>query len=116
MKFALVIIGSPTQSQACHSALDFCQAALAMNHQIYRIFLLDNAAQLAHKNCADSELQHHWQSLQKSHQLDIVVCVNSARNQHIVNDESLANGFIISGMGQLIDANAHADRLITFGY
>jgi tRNA 2-thiouridine synthesizing protein D len=116
MKFALVIIGSPTDSQACHSALDFCQAALAMNHEIYRIFLLDAAAQLAHKNCADGELQNHWQNLQQTHQLDIVVCVNSAHGQHITGDESLAKGFIISGMGQLIDANAQADRLITFGY
>ena len=115
MKFALLITGSPTQSQACQSAVDFCRAALSTGHDIYRIFLLDSAAELAHQHCDNRALQQEWQTLQKNHQLDIVACVNSAREFEISEKNNLANGFVISGMGQLIDASANADRLITFG-
>lgn len=115
MKFALLITGSPIQSQACQSAVDFCRAAIATGHDIYRVFLLDDAAQLAHQHCANHAVQSQWQTLQKNHQLDIVVCVNSAREHHISEQDNLASGFVISGMGQLIDASANADRLITFG-
>jgi len=115
MKFALLITGSPTQSQACQSAVDFCRAALSTGHDIYRIFLLDKAAELAHQHCDNRPLQHEWQTLQKNHQLDIIACVNSAREFQISDKNNLANGFVISGMGQLIDASANADRLITFG-
>ena len=118
MKFALIITGSPITTPACQSAVDFCRAALAGGHDIYRIFLLDGAAQLAHQHCGNRALQSEWQTLQKNHQLDIVACVNSARDHHIsqINEKTnLASGFVISGMGQLIDASANADRLITFG-
>jgi tRNA 2-thiouridine synthesizing protein D len=115
MKFALIITGSPTASQACQSAVNFCRAALATGHDIYRVFLLDGAAQLAHQHCDNRALQSEWQALQKTHQLDIVTCVNSAREYHINEQDNLASGFVISGMGQLIDASANADRLITFG-
>lgn len=115
MIFALLITGSPSGSQACSTALTFCKAALEDGHQIYRIFLLDNAAQLAHRECDSAELQQSWQQLQQAHQLDIVVCVNSAKKFHINQTDSLADGFVISGMGQLIDASANTDRLVTFG-
>lgn len=116
MKFTVVITGSPTNSQACHSALQFCLSAISLGHSIYRVFILDHAAGLAHKHTRETQLQNDWQQIQQKHNLDIVVCVNSARGQYIHDDNLLATGFVISGMGQLIDATANSDRLITFGY
>jgi tRNA 2-thiouridine synthesizing protein D len=43
-----------------------------------------------------------------------VVCVAAALRRGIVAD-SLAPGFRISGLGQLIDAGIKSDRLVVFG-
>jgi tRNA 2-thiouridine synthesizing protein D len=46
--------------------------------------------------------------------VDLVVCVAAALRRGI-QEEVLAPGFRISGLGQLVDAGIKADRTVTFG-
>jgi tRNA 2-thiouridine synthesizing protein D len=63
--------------------------------------------------------------LAKEHELDLVVCVAAAQRRGIVdedeakrhgkNADNIAEGFHISGLGQLIEMGIKADRVMAFG-
>ncbi len=55
-----------------------------------------------------------WQKLAADHKVDLVVCVAAALRRGI-KEENLAEGFRISGLGQLVESGIQADRLVTFG-
>ena len=66
-----------------------------------------------------------WTNLQKTFDLDLVVCISSALRRGIVDAKeaaryeldghNLADGFSIGGLGQWVDACQNADRVIRFG-
>ena len=66
-----------------------------------------------------------WSELAAKHNLDLVVCVAAAQRRGIVDEgemkrngksaQNIADGFRISGLGQLIEAGIQADRLVVFG-
>lgn len=66
-----------------------------------------------------------WDKLHTDHNVELLLCVSSALKRGIL-DETEANryeqtaanihpAFVIGGLGQLVDATAQSDRLITFG-
>lgn len=124
MKFALVVLGSPFSSQATQTAFRFCSAALAAEHQIYRVFFYQDGVYCASR-CGEasngSNYAELWQELQRKHSLDLAVCVGASTRRGLLDETQLdtqgliADGFEVSGLGQLIDAILNADRLITFG-
>jgi tRNA 2-thiouridine synthesizing protein D len=129
MKFTLVITGAPYATQAPLSAWRFAKAALENGHQVFRVFLHGDgvfcATRLAAPAQDEQDIHRLWQELATQHRLDIVVCIASALKRGILNaDESiryskehynLAPAMELSGLGQLIDAVHHSDRVITFG-
>lgn len=129
MKFALSIHGAFSQSQSAYSALKFAEAVLARGHSIERLFFyqdgVHNATQLAQLPQGEFDLPSVWQQFVQQHQLDAVVCIAAALRRGVVNEAeasrynlaaaSLAQGYELSGLGQLVDAAVTADRLVTFG-
>lgn len=128
MKFSIAVYASPSTPELAQSALNFAEAVLAQGHEIYRLFFFNegvlNAVALPDLKSADAgdALCKRWQKLIGEQQLDAVVCVSSAKKRGIVaqddgaaNSLRIADGFTISGLGQLVDAAVNADRLITFG-
>jgi len=73
----------------------------------------------------DRNLTKEWSDLASEHNIDLVVCVAAAQRRGLIDaDEAkrngkdadnIAEGFRISGLGQLVEAGIQADRLITFG-
>lgn len=129
MIFSLVITGAPVSSEAPNSALRFARAALENGHQIYRIFLQGDgvlcATRLATAPQDELDIHQQWQELAREYDLDIVVCIASALKRGILdagesaryNKEhfNISNLMELGGLGQLIDAANHSDRIITFG-
>ncbi|OED45250.1 sulfurtransferase TusD [Endozoicomonas sp. (ex Bugula neritina AB1)] len=129
MKYALAIYGAPGNSQAPQSALHFAQALIADNHEIIRVFFyqdgVNTATTLASPPQDEAHLPKEWQSFITEHKLDAVVCIAAALRRGMVNVQeaqrydlpasNLAEGYELSGLGQLLDATLTADRLITFG-
>lgn len=129
MKFSILVNEGPYNHQASDSAYQFAKAALEAGHEIYRVFFyhdgVNNATRLAVPPQDDRNITVIWQELQKAHELDMVVCIAAAQRRGILDaDESkrqgkdannLADGFRISGLGQLIEAGIQADRLVVFG-
>lgn len=126
MKFALLITASPGQENAWH-ALRFCEAALAQGHSVPRVFfygegvLTANALQCPPQD--DIALLAGWQAL-STRGVELVVCVAAALKRGVLDADNaqrmeqgppnLAEGFAISGLGQLVEAMLEADRFVSF--
>src|SRR5690606_34762956 len=130
MNLSVLILAAPYQSAGSRSALNYCRAALAAGHSIYRLFFyadgVYNATQLASPPQGDSDLYGEWQTLINDYKLDAVVCIAAALKRGIIdnteakryekNASNLAPGFTLGGLGLLTEAAVLSDRLITFGH
>lgn len=118
MNIGILVNEGPYTHEASDSAYQFCKAALAMGHQIQRVFFyhdgVNNATRLTEPPQDDRHIVNRWSKLAAEHKVDLVVCVAAALRRGI-KDENLAAGFRISGLGQLIESSIQADRLVTFG-
>ena len=129
MKLSIQINEGPYQHQAADSAYQFAKAALAKGHEIFRVFFyhdgVNNATRLAVPPQDDRNITQQWTELQKEHNLDLVVCIAAAQRRGLMDEDeakrqgkdanNIAEGFRISGLGQLIEAGIESDHLVTFG-
>jgi|TARA_B100000315_G_scaffold249756_1_gene281476 tRNA 2-thiouridine synthesizing protein D len=118
MKLGILVNEGPFTHQASDSAYQFTKAAIEKGHEIVRVFFyhdgVGNANKLADPPSDDRNLVSLWSQLAEEHGVEMVVCVAAAMRRGI-NDELLAAGFKISGLGQLVEAGIIGDRLVTFG-
>ncbi len=129
MKIAVVVNEGPYQHQASDSAYHFVKATLDAGHQVNRVFFyhdgVNNGSRLTTPPQDDRHIQKRWSELAHSHSLDLVLCVAACQRRGLVDEgemerngkdaNNIADGFRISGLGQLIEAGIEADRLVTFG-
>ena len=129
MKFSIVVLGAPYASESCISALKFAEAVLAEGHEVFRVFFYHDGVQAANGLAAppqdEPNIVSQWQQFADHNHVELVACVASCLRRGILDDAeasrnekkagNLAPGFIISGLGQLIDASLNADKIITFG-
>jgi len=73
---------------------------------------VNNGTRLTTPPQDDRNIQKRWSALASEHNLDLVLCVAACQRRDANN---IADGFRISGLGQLIEAGVESDRLITFG-
>ncbi len=118
MKFAIMVNEGVYQHQSTDSAYQFAKAALEKGHEVPRIFFYHdgvyNASSLTEPPQDDPTFVIRWQKLSQDHKIDMVVCIAAALRRGI-KEENLAEGFRISGLGQLVEAGIQADRLVVFG-
>jgi len=128
MKFSLLVLASPYSSQGSLSALKFAQSCLASGHEIYRVFFYHDgthsASSLQSPPQDEINVQQSWLDLNQKHNLDLVVCIAAALKRGNLNQAeaeryerdhfNISEGFELSGLGQLLDAQINADRLVTF--
>ena len=129
MKLGIQINEGPYQHQASDTAYQFAKAALAKGHEIFRVFFyhdgVNNATRLAIPPQDDRNIQQQWADLAREHNLDLVVCIAAAQRRGLLDEDeakrqgkdanNIAEGFRISGLGQLIEAGIECDRLVVFG-
>ena len=118
MKFGILVNEGPYNHQASDSAYLFVKAALEKGHEIFRVFFyydgVNNANSIAEPPTDDRLIAKRWGELAKEHNIDLVVCVAAALRRGI-KEQNLAEGFRISGLGQLIEAGIQGDRVVVFG-
>ncbi len=129
MKLAVLVNEGPYQHQASDSAFQFVTAALAAGHDVMRVFFyhdgVNNGTRLTTPPQDDRHIQKRWTSLATDNKVDLVLCVAACQRRGLVDDgeakrnakdaTNIAEGFRISGLGQLVEAAVEADRLVTFG-
>jgi len=118
MRFGIVVNEGPYQHQASDSAYLFAKAVIAGGHEVWRVFFyhdgVNNASKLTEPPQDDRNIVNRWTKMAEEHKVDLVVCVAAALRRGI-KDENLAQGFRISGLGQLVETGIKCDRLVTFG-
>ena len=129
MKFGIVVNEGPYTHQASDTAYNFVKAALDTGHEVSRVFFYHDGVnvgtRLAIPPQDDRQIQAQWSALAKDHELDLVICIAAAQRRGLLDAneakrqgkdaDNIAEGFRISGLGQLIEMGIEADRTITFG-
>ena len=129
MKFSLLVLGSPWSGQSGDSAWRFARALLDEGHELYRVFFYLDAvhagSQLAVAPQGQTDPVARWAELASGSGAELALCVASAVKRGMLDnaeaerhERGAANvhpAFTLAGLGQLVDANIHSDRLVTFG-
>lgn len=128
MKFVINVLSSST-APSTRRALRFAQSVLAAGHEIVRVFFYQDGVLTASNNLVvaqdQQDIAQQWQTFIAEHQLDAVVCIAAALRRGVLDQAeaqrfqreavNLADGYQLSGLGQLHDGLQQADRLISFG-
>ncbi len=129
MKFGILVNEGPYQHQASDSAYQFARAALEKGHEVTRVFFYHdgvyNGTSYSVPPLDDRQVTKQWSELAKEHDVDLVLCVAACQRRGMMDDgeaerhgkgaNNVAEGFRISGLGQLIETGIQSDRLVTFG-
>ncbi len=129
MIYSLLILASPHNGDTVHTAQAFARALLARDHSIQRVFFLDDgvlngSAKQVYPQDEQAPVDG-WVELAEQHGVELILCVSSALKRGMLDageaeryergEATVHPAFIISGLGQLVDATLSADRLVTFG-
>jgi len=129
MSLSILVLGSPFSTQASYSAYRFTKAALESSQEIHRVFFyqdgIHTGSDLATPPQDEFNLYKAWQELKKEYDLDLVVCIAAAARRGLINTTeskrhnkehfNLSDAFELSGLGQLVEACALSEKLVTFG-
>ena len=128
MNYALLINASPFgASQA--AAIAFARALGPRGHRLTRVFFYGDGVLTANTLQQPPQGEQHpasqWQNLAAETGCELIVCIAAALRRGVVDAReaeryelgahNLAQGFTLSGLGQLVEAGVENDRLITFG-
>lgn len=129
MKIGVVISEGPYTHQAADTAYHFVKSALAKGHEVPRVFFYHDGVNVSSRLSVppqdERHIQKNWTALAQEHDVDLVVCIAAAQRRGLLDENeakrqnkdafNIADGFRISGLGQLIEMGIQADRLVTFG-
>ena len=129
MKFSIVIYAAPYSTESAASALRFAESLIQQGHELYRLFFfgdgVHNASKLTVVAQDEINLQLQWSKLIEEHDIDSVICVSSAlrrgvldqteADRHELGTASAYESSEVAGLGQLVDASLHSDRVVNFG-
>ena len=129
MKLTILITGAPYSTQAPYSALQFCRAALEQGHEIYRVFLYRDGVHLSTRLATPPQdelnIYTEWQAFATDNNIEVITCIAAAARRGLIDENeakrhnkdthNLSPAGELSGLGQLIEANIVADRLVRFG-
>jgi tRNA 2-thiouridine synthesizing protein D len=129
VKFSIVIYAAPYSAESAATALRFAQSLIQQGHELYRLFFfgdgVHNASKLTVVAQDEINLQQQWSKLIEDHDIDSVICVSSAlrrgvldqteADRHELGTASAYESSEIAGLGQLVDAALHSDRVVNFG-
>ena len=129
MKFGIVISEGPYTHQAADTAYHFVKSAIAKGHEVARVFFYHDGVNVSSRLTVppqdERHIQNNWTTLAKEHGVDLVVCIAAAQRRGLLDENeakrqgkdasNIAEGFRISGLGQLIEMGIQTDRLVTFG-
>ena len=127
MIYSLVVLSAPA-SGVPKRALAFARALKAREHQLLRVFFLDDGVQCGLDTAVEAQDEldqlREWRAL-ANEGTELIACVSSALRRGVLDEQeakrheragtTLDSSFEIGGLGLLVEAAAGSDRLITFG-
>jgi tRNA 2-thiouridine synthesizing protein D len=122
VKSLTVVITTPPYSHLTITALNYIEAALAIDIDVIGVFFYQDGVMHANENIsiASDEYQaiKHWQRLHEQYQLPLHICITAAEKRGIACDsldnEKINQAFTVSGLGELVELTTKATRLVQF--
>ena len=128
MNFTIAVHGSPYASQANQHALAFSEAAIASGHEIARVFFYHEGVLTALNSQVppqeEKDVAAGWRHFAAEHEVELAVCIANGLKRGVLSEDekkryemsaaTLAEGFELVGLGQLIDTIAQSDRYVEF--
>lgn len=128
MIFTIAVHGSPYNSTSNQHAQKFCAAALDSGHSINLVFFYHDGVYAALNTRVppqdEQDVTAAWQDLNRKHGIELAVCIANGLKRGVLDQgeaqrydkagPTLAEGFELVGLGQLIGAVADSDRYIEF--
>jgi tRNA 2-thiouridine synthesizing protein D len=107
MRFSLIVSDCNHRGEQARRAFAFAQAVHAAGHELTQIFFYADGvgSVAAATDTAD------WERLAQTSGAELVLCSGSADRFGL---ETAPAGFIIAGLGALIEAGSSADRVLNF--
>ncbi|RYH12228.1 sulfurtransferase complex subunit TusD [Tropicimonas sp. IMCC6043] len=129
MKLGVVVSEGPYTHQAADTAYHFVKAALDKGHEVPRVFFYHDGVNVSTRLSVppqdERHIQQNWTALAQEKGIDLVVCIAAAQRRGLLDENeakrqgkdsnNIAEGFRISGLGQLIEMGIQTDRLVMFG-
>lgn len=127
--YSLLVLSPPSSGNGSRTAAAFAHRTIARGHAIHRVFFMDdgvyNGASAAVFPQDEASRLDPWDTLAREHGVELVLCISSALRRGILDQDeaerhekgaaTMHPAFTIGGLGLLVDAAAHSDRLMTFG-
>lgn len=125
MRYVLAVKSPIYGQQGAYLAYQFAQALCQKGHKIAQIFFfqdgISNGNALINPANDEVNLQTHWQRLSKQYDIPLHLCVAASQRRGVVDaltaakpeQQNLAEGFVIAGLGEFMAATLNADRVIT---
>ncbi len=124
MIFTIAVLGGPQDSQANLHALKFARSLISAGHEINRIFFYHEGVSVALEGIelASDEFSYGsaWAEFSEETKTELAVCVSSGNRRGVIENQTdssrttLARGFELVGLGQLVEAISTSDRYIEF--
>lgn len=128
MIFTIAVHAAPYAGQANHHALSFCHAVINAGHDIARVFFYHEGVMSALNSQVppqgEGDTVAQWHKLSEGHDVELAVCIANGLKRGVLSEgerqryekpaATLAEGFALVGLGQLIDAIASSDRYVEF--
>lgn len=128
LTLAVVVCAPPYGAQGASSAYQFCKASLQAGHSLVGVFFYQdgvlNANDLVSPASDEVNLPVLWAELATQYDFPLEVCVSAALRRGIVSQPeakqlalaqfNLKVPFTLSGLGQLAELSAKADKLVQF--
>lgn len=131
MLFSLVINSGPhsLHGGTSYNALQYAQALVRNQHKIHRLFFYGDGVYNLNAQAispqGEFDLAAAWSTFINENNIDSVVCIAAAARRGVLDENeskrhnkaapNLLGNSELSGLGQLIEAAATSDRVITFG-
>lgn len=129
MIYSLLVLSSPASGNTTRSAAQFAHALLRRGHRIERVFFMDEACHTGSVSLISPQDEQDptglWVDLAEIEGVELILCISSAIKRGLLDateterydkpSATIHPAFTLSGLGQLVDAAARSDRLITFG-
>tara|TARA_R110000868_G_scaffold111242_11_gene300604 strand:- start:10813 stop:11265 length:453 start_codon:yes stop_codon:yes gene_type:complete len=126
--FSLLLTESPFPGTSHQQAQDFIRAALALGHQIQRVFFYQDAVLCGNNRIqapqGQQDVGEQWRQLAKVGQFPLQLCIANSIRRGIVDAQeseryglsgaTIKSGFELAGLGEMADATTNSDRLVEF--
>lgn len=125
MNYVLAVKSPVYGTQGAYLAYQFAEALIEKGHSIKQVFFfqegVSNGNAFVYPASDEVNLQRYWQVFSDKYDVPLCLCVAASQRRGIVNEmtaengksRNLAEGFMITGLGEFMAATLNADRVIT---